>query len=648
MTNKHVQNSVIVVNLLFLIYFCFVTFVDAFNQSINFNGFFANGSFQLYNPLRRLMAGQLPGHDFQYFHGLGTMYLHVPMFLAFGGDLFASDMSKRLVSPLLFICSNLILLKIIFRKWSITLFLLNVTIYLSATFYPYLIHEGNSLLGVRSTMPIILAAVLIGLNVYLQESRKSLIIIGSMLAMCLFVGIEHGIAAIMGYLVVALLVSNHPFLQRLKSAAVVACSLVASVIIIYVLTSGIFFWEPIKYALIDIPNDQFWFFGSPPTHFLLTFRDFYTSGSIFYAITMDCILIILICFIKPKSSGTLAMLFLLVYGLFSNMGLLSLLDTYYSMPLIRVEVIVIIWLIVSVLPVYLPFILSKIKELSYLALLLSVSLPFISDTPSLLKTLESLTTTNQVQPEKHQGVYYSANWMNQISAAKDILTAQPQLKIWSTYTSILEYETNQFNPDTDYVIHALGPGRREKYLQTFETTKPDIVRTMDSKWGYEEMLRNTNWTMYEDILTNYEAFSSTVTGLLWKKTNDNWDKQVKWDGASDVTNKPSFEIPVTPSAGKHIYSVRVKYNISNPWKWVPLIGKTPRYLLYVRNSMYHAPISLPPYWNEWTFPVIVDGDQKPSVDLQTLSPIPGAGFVVSDISYRELHISENNMKYFIP
>ena len=38
----------------------------------------ANGTFQLYNPLRRLLDGEALARDFSFFHGVGVPLLHFP------------------------------------------------------------------------------------------------------------------------------------------------------------------------------------------------------------------------------------------------------------------------------------------------------------------------------------------------------------------------------------------------------------------------------------------------------------------------------------------------------------------------------------------------------------------------------------------
>src|ERR1041384_2997814 len=62
--------------------------VDPFQDSA------LDGPYQLFNALRRLAAGQTPGVDFQYFHGLGLVYIHYPLFAWFGRDILASEISR--------------------------------------------------------------------------------------------------------------------------------------------------------------------------------------------------------------------------------------------------------------------------------------------------------------------------------------------------------------------------------------------------------------------------------------------------------------------------------------------------------------------------------------------------------------------------
>src|SRR6266536_5241521 len=80
--------------------------LTAIEHATVFTGSPADGIFQLLSPLRRLAAGQTPGHDFQFFHGIGTLFLHYPLFAAAGGNLFAAELARWFLAPLVSVLSG--------------------------------------------------------------------------------------------------------------------------------------------------------------------------------------------------------------------------------------------------------------------------------------------------------------------------------------------------------------------------------------------------------------------------------------------------------------------------------------------------------------------------------------------------------------
>src|SRR3990170_243615 len=74
-----------------LLFFLFVV-ITALQHSYTMDTYAANGTFQLYNPLTRLAQGEVPGHNFPFFHGVGVLFLHLPLFTALGENVFAAEM----------------------------------------------------------------------------------------------------------------------------------------------------------------------------------------------------------------------------------------------------------------------------------------------------------------------------------------------------------------------------------------------------------------------------------------------------------------------------------------------------------------------------------------------------------------------------
>ena len=81
----------------------------ALGNGLAMDSYAANGTFQLYNPLRRLLDGEVLARDFPFFHGVGVPLLHFPLFYVMGHNLFAVEAAKLLLSLLLFLISSFLL-----------------------------------------------------------------------------------------------------------------------------------------------------------------------------------------------------------------------------------------------------------------------------------------------------------------------------------------------------------------------------------------------------------------------------------------------------------------------------------------------------------------------------------------------------------
>lgn len=95
--------------------------------------------------------------------------------------------------------------------------------------------------------------------------------------------------------------------------------------------------------------------------------------------------------------------------------------------------------------------------------------------------------------------------------------------VWSTYASALEAMEGQLQPSgTDYIIHALGDGQRAAYLQQFQAGGFDLVQTPSYKVAsYERWSRNANWWFYRELYRYWVPVGNTfVCGgmhIFWQK-----------------------------------------------------------------------------------------------------------------------------------
>lgn len=254
----------------------------ALNNALFFDGHAENGAFQLLNPLRRMANGEVIGRDFNFFHGVGVPLLHLPVYYLFGQGIVGAEMARWLVSPLFFVISAFCVFYAFRRKFIFALVATLVATIISMLTIPFLVTPLTSILGVRSVVPIFLLAVILlqkKLNrpitnrgaCWLNSFTWYELIVGVLLAMGVICGTEFGAAALIAYVVVAIFYRPNSKSDWQSRAWGVVRTIAVFAIALFGLLSIITLGHPImplKYAFLDIPADQSWYFGVPPNRFL--------------------------------------------------------------------------------------------------------------------------------------------------------------------------------------------------------------------------------------------------------------------------------------------------------------------------------------------------------------------------------------------
>src|SRR5262249_54026470 len=142
--------------------------------------------------------------DFQFFHGLGIPYLHYPMFRLFGGTFFASELTRQLITAILYPLVLLAFVKFFVRDWTRTIAWCAIGMVASVALrMSPLVVAVNSLLGIRSTVPSLLPVVLC-----LPIKRwPRIALTGIALGVALVMGSEQGLAALAGLAIATAIVS---------------------------------------------------------------------------------------------------------------------------------------------------------------------------------------------------------------------------------------------------------------------------------------------------------------------------------------------------------------------------------------------------------------------------------------------------------
>lgn len=687
-----IKTVLILASGMLLSYLIVYYYLLAYQSSLNFNGYPFDGPFQLFNGLRRLSAGQIPGQDFQFFHGLGTLLMHYPFYQFLGTNLFASEFSRQFLSPILFIISSSIFFYATTRRIELATSLTVIMVLLASVFFPSVLDPGNSLLGVRSMFPILVASAMM--------LDAPVVILSLLLALAFFISIEHGIAALLAFAIVT----------RRRGFLTLAASL-PFILVLYILASGQSFLQPLRYELVDIPGDQFWYFGVPPVPF------FDSIGSVLncsWLILPNVItLVLLALFLKIKHSH--ATLFLLIYALLTNVSLLAIENPVYLDPMKRVDCMLILLLLAQFSKSIFQDYYAKGRKYAEIVSAATMLLLVIAivGVPSVANIL-NMSDIDRSEP--HLGVYLSPYWSGHLHSVENItgvgytvtaydltdsnwdrgigrnwagffVSHNTMLKIgdrvgmrsgprvienvmnfgpytniylngspldpgvdgypqpiivnrniavndsliWSTYSSLPEAEMGIFNPATDYIIHALGSSR-ERYAEIFKKTRPLFVRTENKgNFSFSEWLMAENWVFYRELLTNYSIVYTDTFSVLWKLQDLSYQEN-PWNAGNNFP------------AG-NILEVNLKYELHNPWAGVPLFGQLPRWLIVPENCSSNQPVSLPPDKNEIRFMFRPLKDAR--LNMKVMPTLPGVSFDIKEVKYRILNTTTENANYLV-
>ena len=230
--------------------------IGGLETALHFNGSAIDGPFQLYNALRRIAAGQTGGVDFQFFHGLGIPYLHYPFFLLFGGTFQASEITRQLMSGVLYPLTVVVFLRAFIPQWTRVFAWAAVVMAGSIALRMLaLLVAINSLLGVRSTV-----ATLLPIAFVLPLSRRARVPLAALgLGAALVLGTEQGLAAILAIAVATGIVAlrSEQWRTWLVDGAAIVCGGIVTLVVALTLLGGVHGMRgALQYNFKLVPMDQ--------------------------------------------------------------------------------------------------------------------------------------------------------------------------------------------------------------------------------------------------------------------------------------------------------------------------------------------------------------------------------------------------------
>lgn len=592
-----------------------------------FDGYFANGAFQLFDPMRRLHAGQRLGLDFQMFHGVGVPIVHYPIFAIFGHNLYASEVARYTVSPFFFMVSTYLVLFSASRSSAIAAAGTAVFLVISHRYLPFMLSPGGSLLGVRTGMAVVCAAPLM-----IDNRRLRWFLFSLSIALTLAISTEQGIAVLLAAALVGIIV-----LIRARDAAMLAstvCSIALATLLLWAIC-GPGFWQMLRYNYGAVLIDQAWYFGGPPNPFGIDgLKALWAMPAAKAMITVSVIaLLAIVIGIARRSVAdhrAVAALFLVAYGFATLGSLLGYITIHNIEPFVRA-------VMMAVVVCFVPQMVTR----AYIEVSALIALALTS------RIVTTVPVADMAWSERTTlGVHLSPRWQQQVDAANRLIPRRDSL--WSDYAGVVEADHGSMQPSSDYLIHALGPQGRQTYVGQFIEARTDWVRTDNAcAWMYGTWLLQSNWAFFRELFTRYQVrYADTMGALFERSSTTNYpetligDLTVDSDGCASVTSSQDTLLDIT-----------MQYQIVQP-PHLPLLRSIPRY--YVTQSysggeplLYPIPIGLPAngYGHEWTFPLRLAAGTTVKLCPVTRPKVGGANMSFISGHVSKIEVPPSTLRY---
>jgi hypothetical protein len=621
----------------------------AFETAMHFTGVAIDGPFQLYDALRRIGAGYRPGVDFQFFHGLGVPYVHYWLYRLLGGGLRGSELARELITTTVYPFVFLLFFRAFVDSWTRALCLaaaaLAASFALRLTVLPFAL---NSMLGLRSTLPVLVPAVL-----YAARDRRSRAVLGgALLGTATFVSTEQGLAVLLAYLAVASVATARSVTKRrcgAEAAATLGIAIVTLVLWLIAVGGIAGMRGALRYNFRLVPMDQYWFFGVPPNTFIPSWPAAMrmlvrlpTVGLAIFLGVVAAALYVQRLWSEPDGDvgrRHFALAVLAFYGLISCVSLLGVFTGAYAQPCWRAVVIIVLveayrlaladdarharraWLAVprTIGLATLALTVWVFVTIRLIPIALGVSLPHI--------IVDHLAGTARF------GI--AGIWPETLRDGQAMINAHrapngdPPL-LWSTYAGWLEARNGIFQPSFDYIIHALGPANREAYVQAFRRSRPALVQTVRPSYTqYEPWIENADWGFYAELLSAYSVAGATPWSFFWTRRPEPLPPPRLAATANIPAGLASIQLPPVPAdsgSAATLLEIEIEYDVHNPLRALPIIGASPRYLVSISGAVSRLPLSLDPQMHRARFPLLIRSSQQPTLAFQTFSLLPGASW----------------------
>lgn len=612
-----------------------------------------NGAFQLFNPLKRLGSGEMLTRDFDFFHGIGTLLVHYPVFHLAGGDLFASEVARHLLSPLAFLAAFLIVGSALrLPSWfsaggaALTYAVGDMTGLGSGAL------SGNSMIGLRSTLPVLAIPIALILGRKFPLISKSIgfhACVGILLGMSIFIATEQGLAAFAVHATILTVIPkpNFRLSERISCIVVLAAAFTISYGLLIGLATGGRISQTLAFCIADLSKDQFWYYGAPPNplagwHEILWVPVIITGFWYPFAFFLAEVVYLLCKKERWSNPHPFSLIILIVAGMSMVVQLLHLatLSHYHLVSIRNVGIITLIWAGRG-LCVWSPF--PWQRWVGHRALLVAAIAGFCG---LLTQRAFSVHATLERRSEyygstrSHGRARLSKDWQKDLETWEKL--AKPISAVSGTYRSLPDDVNRGSFGGPDYIIHSLG-GKQGQFLASLVAQNPEYFHTINPRHShYEEWLQLRHWDLYRHLLGRYRPAALSPYHVYWERL----PQEIPPDSGLMIHfhREPSgaqWSSPVHAGPPK-LYEVSVEYTTRNPIATIPFFGKLPRFFINrtavnpSKTAMEGLACSLPPHNTHWVFPMVLDDGDHAVLTPRIFMPTPGAELEIASITMKPI------------
>lgn len=528
--------------ILILLLICILHGISA-GHYVNF--FPINGSFQNFNPVRRLLDGQVPYQDFQDYLGIGHLYVGVIGTVLFGGNFQASLMAFSFWTLFSFALLCLVLSYSVFKDKLASVSFSNIILVLLIA-QPFFVKNmpasmdeiksvfeaalqvGNSARFVRGMiLPISCILFRLAYAAYRWVYTQKPVVRGHevLIKLCgagLIAGFsfiwssDYGISGWLCLLIMTFIIVfarvRRPDKAFFGAAVTLAASLVSIFLLVEIFTLGHFGeWFG---SVFGTGGYQGWYYNSDKSFYL-----FQVDFS--YIMLVQAILCIAYLVALFVSHGSCEAIFRYGIPAFCNMTAFCAVNEYRMLSGGNAREFAHAVLLVTLLSelcrcVRAILFQDKGRELfgiiaSLVGMVLLVS--------SFIGEVSFWNISGK------EGEYVEAMGGNMTSLYKDLRNTSEFLKgesFFATYASAQEVVESKFQPSgTDYIIHVLGDSQREDYLESFQNDDFRYAATMNGKYTeWEYWVQRANWFFYRELYRNWHPVFANTYELYWERNEE--------------------------------------------------------------------------------------------------------------------------------